>query len=186
MKQILLVIYPTFSEFEITVTTTLLKSKYKIVTVAPKQEQITGESGLQFIPHLTFNEVRIEDYEAIIIPGGDLLYIKDEQILFDLVKDFNRAGKLIGAICSGPYVLGKAGILNDLTYTVTLSQEQRDFLGCFHLGQYLYQPVVEANNIITAQGHAYVDFALCIGKKLASVTEYHVQFYKGIENAMMN
>ncbi len=47
MKKILLFVYPTFAEFEITVATALLKNKYEIITVSLTKELIISETGLQ-------------------------------------------------------------------------------------------------------------------------------------------
>lgn len=127
MKKILLVIYDSFSEFEITVATAMLRGTYEIVTVADSLKTVTGESGLQFAPHMMFQQVDVTEYEGIIIPGGDLINVKDVMELYDLTKTLNDHHKLTAAICSGTYVLAKAGVLEDKPYTVTLHQEQRNF-----------------------------------------------------------
>jgi 4-methyl-5(b-hydroxyethyl)-thiazole monophosphate biosynthesis len=45
----------------------------------------------------------------------------------------------VAAICSGAYVLARAGVLKDNLYTVTLNKDQRDFLGCFNEDNYTYE-----------------------------------------------
>lgn len=66
------------------------------------------------------------DYDALIIPGGDLEPIVNlEEELFLLVKKFADLGKSIAAICSGGgYILAKAGLLNERLYTVTLTKNK--------------------------------------------------------------
>ncbi|MEI2400987.1 DJ-1/PfpI family protein, partial [Paenibacillus phytohabitans] len=152
MKKILLAIYDSFSEFEITVATAMLRGTYQIVTVADSLKTITGESGLQFVPHLMYQQVDPKEYEAILIPGGDLINIKDTEELFQLTNILYQQNKLTAAICSGTYVLARAGVLGDKPYTVTLHQEQRNFLGCFEEEKFRYEPVVKSGTIITAQG----------------------------------
>ncbi|RFB14834.1 glutamine amidotransferase [Bacillus sp. HNG] len=187
MKKILLVIYDSFSEFEITVATAMLRGTTEIVTVADSLKTVTGESGLQFAPHLMFQQVDATEYEGIIIPGGDLINVKDVKELYDLTKTLNDHHKLTAAICSGTYVLARAGVLEDKPYTVTLHQEQRNFLGCFEEENFRYEPVVATGNVITAQGHAYVDFALSIAEKLGALThpDFTKEFYKGERNRLM-
>lgn len=55
----------------------------------------------------------VHDYDALVIPGGvmspDRLRIDDDVISF--VKHFANAGKPIGAICHGPWVLIETSIL---------------------------------------------------------------------------
>ncbi len=187
MKKILLAIYDSFSEFEITVATAMMRGTHQIVTVADSLKTITGESGLQFVPHFMYQQLDPMEYEGIIIPGGDLINIKDTEELFQLTKIFYQHNKLTAAICSGTYVLARAGVLEDKPYTVTLHQEQRKFLGCFEEEHFRYEPVVETGNLITAQGHAYVEFALAIAEQLGALNhpEFTREFYKGERNRLM-
>ncbi|WP_010676764.1 DJ-1/PfpI family protein [Bacillus timonensis] len=187
MKKILLAIYDSFSEFEITVATASLRGAYQIVTAADSLKTITGESGLQFVPHVMFQQVDPTEYEGIIIPGGDLIHVKDTKELFDITKTLNDQHKLTAAICSGTYVLARAGVLEGKPYTVTLHQEQRNFLGCFEEENFQYESVVKSGNVITAQGHAYVEFALAIAEGLGALQhpEFTKEFYKGERNRLM-
>lgn len=90
MKKILLFVYPTFAEFEITVATALLKNKYEIITVSLTKELIISETGLQVQPHIELREVRVEEYEGIIIPGGDAIHMKDAAGLFSVIRQFHE------------------------------------------------------------------------------------------------
>ncbi|MBE9636861.1 type 1 glutamine amidotransferase domain-containing protein [Salipiger mangrovisoli] len=60
------------------------------------------------------SEVNSHDYDALVIPGGqinpDLLRV--EPAVINLVKDFHNEGKVIAAVCHGPWVLVEAGILS--------------------------------------------------------------------------
>jgi deglycase len=58
-------------------------------------------------------EVRVEDYDALVIPGGqinpDLLRVVPEAVAF--VRNFVDSGKPVGAICHGPWLLVEADAL---------------------------------------------------------------------------
>ncbi|SIO13674.1 type 1 glutamine amidotransferase domain-containing protein [Vannielia litorea] len=58
------------------------------------------------------SEVSAADYDALVIPGGqinpDLLRVEDD--VLKLVRDFFDAGKTIAAVCHAPWVLVEAGI----------------------------------------------------------------------------
>ncbi|MDK3160297.1 DJ-1/PfpI family protein [Kamptonema cortianum] len=60
-----------------------------------------------------------EGYDMLVLPGGqpgtDNL-LRSEKVM-ELVGQFARADKWIGAICAAPAVLAKAGLLNAATYT---------------------------------------------------------------------
>ena len=57
----------------------------------------------------------IETYDALVIPGGlpGATNLRDDARVIEIVQQFNQEHKLIAAICAGPIVLAKAGILKD-------------------------------------------------------------------------
>ena len=61
-----------------------------------------------------FND-QIKEYDGIVIPGGlpGATNLRDDACVIEIVQQFNREHKLIAAICAGPIVLAKAGILKD-------------------------------------------------------------------------
>ena len=65
IEKILLFVYPTFAEFEITVATALLKNKFEIIT-AGLTKLIISETGLQVQPHIEVSEVRVDEYEGYL------------------------------------------------------------------------------------------------------------------------
>ena len=60
----------------------------------------------------TFDEVRAEDYDALVIPGGRAPeYIRLDQNVIAMVQHFAMAHKPIAAICHGAQLLAAAGVL---------------------------------------------------------------------------
>ncbi|WP_297960778.1 DJ-1/PfpI family protein, partial [uncultured Campylobacter sp.] len=55
-----------------------------------------------------------KEYAGIIIPGGlpAAFDIRDDKRVLDIIKKFDEEHKLISAICAGPSVLAKAGVLS--------------------------------------------------------------------------
>ncbi|CAG9613487.1 putative protease YdeA [Bacillus rhizoplanae] len=182
MKKILVLIYPTFAEFEITVATAALKDSYVVETVGLTKGIVVSETGLQVKPHYELSEICIDDYEGIIIPGGDVVHVKDSEVLFELIRQMYKAKKMIAAICAGPFVLAASGILQHVPYTVTLDYKQLD---CFSKEHFIYKEVVRHQNIITAQGHAFVEFGLAIAEYCKVHTEHKNDFYCGKRNIVM-
>ncbi|KPF46833.1 type 1 glutamine amidotransferase domain-containing protein [Rhizobium sp. G187] len=60
---------------------------------------------------LTLEEVSINDFDALVIPGGQINpdLLRKEQKAVDLVKTFVNSGKPVAAICHGPWLLVEAG-----------------------------------------------------------------------------
>jgi len=90
------------------------------VTVAGSKEleTIRGEHGLQVTSELSFKDLKADDYDMLVIPGGrspDNIRINPDVIKF--VQDFDRAGKPVAAICHGVQVLITARLLKGKTAT---------------------------------------------------------------------
>jgi protease I len=68
--------------------------------------------GHNFTLNATFAEVRAEDYDALVIPGGRAPeYIRLNQEVLGIVQHFAKLNKPIAAICHGAQVLAAAGVL---------------------------------------------------------------------------
>jgi len=85
----------------------------------PIQATIHDDPGRTIRPDLTVDDARAEDFDALILPGGvrnpDQLRMHPRAI--GLIKDFDRLGKPIGAICHGPWLLVEADLLRGRTAT---------------------------------------------------------------------
>ncbi|WP_297435892.1 DJ-1 family glyoxalase III [uncultured Clostridium sp.] len=91
------------------------------------------------------------DYDAIVIPGGmpGAKNLKESDKVLNLIREFNRRGKIVASICAGPIALAKAGILEGRK--VTSYPAVKEELGNV---QYLEDIVVCDDNIITSRGPA--------------------------------
>ncbi len=68
--------------------------------------------GHNFTLNATFDEVRPEDYDALVIPGGRAPeYIRLNERVLEIVRHFAQAGKPIASICHGQQVLAAAGVV---------------------------------------------------------------------------
>ncbi len=68
--------------------------------------------GHNFSLNAAFDEIRAENYDALVIPGGRAPeYIRLNQTVLEMVRHFADAGKPIAAICHGAQVLAAAGVL---------------------------------------------------------------------------
>ncbi|WP_313799231.1 DJ-1/PfpI family protein [Cytobacillus sp.] len=183
--KVLLFIFDRYCEFEIAPAISILRDTHDLHTFSLHKLPCESEAGLKTIPDFSVKEINVNEYEILIIPGGDLRLIANAKELFVLVHKFHNIGKKIAAICSGVYVIAKAGILNNFTYTVTLSKKQRDFLGVFDERNFRYKDIVIQDNVITAQGHAYVEFGIEVYKMLRETNTETIDFYRGDRNRLM-
>lgn len=67
----------------------------------------------------SLEEVRPQDYDALVLPGGqinpDLLRVETKALAF--IRSFWTDKKVIGAICHAPWLLIEAGVIRDRRVT---------------------------------------------------------------------
>jgi protease I len=72
----------------------------------------TEKRGHNFALNATFDQVKPEDYDALVIPGGRAPeYIRMNARVLDIVRYFMKDNKPVAAICHAPQVLAAAGVL---------------------------------------------------------------------------
>ncbi|VTU02337.1 glutamine amidotransferase : Intracellular protease, PfpI family OS=Beggiatoa sp. PS GN=BGP_3171 PE=4 SV=1: DJ-1_PfpI [Gemmataceae bacterium] len=72
--------------------------------------------GHNFALTATFDEVKAESYDALVIPGGRAPeYLRLNPKVLEVVRRFFAANKPVAAICHGPQLLAAAGVLKGRT-----------------------------------------------------------------------
>ncbi|SMF78594.1 protease I [Tistlia consotensis] len=101
-----------FEQDELLVPRDKLRKFGAEVTVAsPESGRIRGwdhtDWGKDAEVELTLDQVKVEDYDAIVLPGGqinpDLLRVNDKAL--DILRGFLKARKVVAAICHAPWLL---------------------------------------------------------------------------------
>ena len=103
------------SELEVPLKT-LKEAGAEVHVVSPEAGEINGWDdknwGRAVKVDRTLDEVSADDYDALVIPGGqinpDLLRV-DEKAL-DLVSAFHAQKKVIAAVCHAPWLLVETGL----------------------------------------------------------------------------
>ena len=75
--------------------------------------EVTGSHGIRVGADKTLSQLVMEEYDGLILPGGlrGVNNLAADERVIDLLRRFAAAGKLTAAICAGPTVLAKAGLL---------------------------------------------------------------------------
>ncbi|HUS39510.1 MAG TPA: DJ-1/PfpI family protein, partial [Pirellulales bacterium] len=77
------------------------------------QQTYSEKRGHNFQLNASFDDIRAEDYDALVIPGGrSPEYLRLNQRVLEIVRHFFESNKPIAAICHGPQLLAAAGVLN--------------------------------------------------------------------------
>ena len=85
----------------------------EVVTVGPRAgETYTSKLGYPCKADKSFDEVSATDFDGVVVPGGYAPdHIRRHAMANQLVKELDRQGKLVAAICHGGWVLCSAGSL---------------------------------------------------------------------------
>ena len=76
----------------------------------------TEKRGHNFTLNATFADLDVNDYDALVIPGGRAPeYLRLEEPVIDAVKHFMDAGKPVAAICHGAQILTAANVVRGRT-----------------------------------------------------------------------
>lgn len=102
-----------FEDSELLVPYYRLQEEGIAVDVASmKKGKITGKRGYEVEVAKTLAEVRPDDYDILILPGGKApAAVRREEWALEIAKDFFRKNKPVAAICHGPQTLITAGLL---------------------------------------------------------------------------
>jgi protease I len=72
----------------------------------------TEKPGHRFRINFAFDDVQPDDYDALVLPGGRAPeYLRLNERVLEIVREFDAAGKPIGALCHGLQILVAAGVL---------------------------------------------------------------------------
>ena len=116
--KVLIVATSGFEESELFGPLEILRGRGAEVKLAsldlkPIQATVHDDPGKTIRPDLTIDDARAEDFDALILPGGvrNPDQLRNHRNVVDLIRAFADAGKPVGAICHGPWLLVEADLL---------------------------------------------------------------------------
>lgn len=117
-----------FEDIEALATNDLLR-RAKIATELVSMSNsrtVISQSGLKLQVRKLFSEIKLEEFDFLVIPGGKAVSLThlDSKDTLQAINYFKDNNKLICAICAGPAVLGKYGLLDGKKYTCFPSYEK--------------------------------------------------------------
>lgn len=164
-KKVLLFLSQGFEEYEAGVFTDVIGWSREIgvepvdmVSTALRPE-IKCKWNLIVRPEIEFDEVNIDDYDALAIPGGfkNSGFYEDvfDERFQHVIREFDRSKKIIAAVCAAAAPIAKSGVLKNRNAT---TYDLSDVYGRGYLADMgvnvLDKHVVVDENIITSTGPA--------------------------------
>ncbi|AAK81282.1 4-methyl-5(b-hydroxyethyl)-thiazole monophosphate biosynthesis [Clostridium acetobutylicum] len=162
MKKILLLLANGFEAVEASVFTDVLGWNMlegdgsTLVVTAGMHDKIKCTWNFTVLPEIKIKNVNVDDFEALVIPGGfeEAGFFIDaySNSFLDLIRTFNAKGKIIASVCVGALSIGKSGILKGRTATTyNLNDRKRQYeLSKFGVKILENQPIVIDKNVITS------------------------------------
>jgi protease I len=132
MQKVLVVIGDGAEVIDTMVPYYRLSEDYRVVLAAPKRRtyhlvqhehdpdwDITVElPGYSLASEIAFAEVNPDDYVGLVLPGGRAPeFLRYDQHLLAIVRDFFAKGKPVASICHGIEILAAAGMIRGLEVT---------------------------------------------------------------------
>ena len=128
---------------------TLRRAGWEVAVVGLSAGTIKASRGVKLVADADWEQVDPSDFELLILPGGmggTMAFCEHTGVL-QALKDFDAAGKWIGAICAAPMALARAGVLDGKKYTCYPGCEEQ-----IQNGTRLDEIVVVDGHLITSQG----------------------------------
>jgi len=151
----------------ITVVDLLRRAGITVVTAGLDDQPVRASRGVVLIPDVTLNEVIGQEFDMIVLPGGEpgaTNLGKDERVTV-LLQKMAQAGKYTAAICAAPRVLAQGGLLEGRRATSYPGVLEPDSVAGLHL---VNEAVVVDDRVITSRGPGTaMDFALQLIEVLA-------------------
>lgn len=88
------------------------KAGIKVTTASSKTGTATGKLGMEARVDITLEQVRVADYDAVLFIGGPGSFnYYDNEECHKIAQETIEQNKILGAICAGPGILARAGVL---------------------------------------------------------------------------
>lgn len=148
-----------FEELEALAPVDILRRAGVIVkTVGVTGKRVSGSHGISVNCDITINDATFDELDGIILPGGmpGTTNLEKDETVNKFIDYAAEQGKIIGAICAAPSILGHKGLLHGKN-AVCFTGFEKELTGA----RVLDRPAVRDGNIVTGWGAGgAVDFAL--------------------------
>ncbi len=121
-RRVLILVGDDYEDLELWYPKLRLIEAGAVVTVAGLEAAVAyrGKHGYPCVSDAAVAEIRADDFDAIVIPGGwmpDLL--RRDRAVLELVRRFAASGKVVATICHGPWIMISAGVCRGVRMTST-------------------------------------------------------------------
>jgi 4-methyl-5(b-hydroxyethyl)-thiazole monophosphate biosynthesis len=183
--KIALFYYDGFSEFEIALIGLFFK-EHDVIAIALEDREYKSEECQRFIVDKVIKDMDVQTIDLFVIPGGDPAPLVENHELKNFVENLIAQNKKVAGICGGASLLAGLGVLKGKKCTGLASGRNPSLPSYQYFSETNFsdEHVVVDGNIITAQGQAYVEFAIELARQmsLCEKDEYYGEALKWFKN----
>jgi protease I len=169
-KAVMIIASKNFRDEEYFVTKEVLEKGGVQVKTASDRPQAIGKFGGEARANILINDVNADEFDAIILPGGQgAVELLDNELTYSIIQKAMAKKKLVAAICIAPTILAKAGALKGKRATVWSSSLDKSAINILRENsvQYEREEIVIDGNVITGENAEFSqEFGEAILKEL--------------------
>ncbi|HYF75312.1 MAG TPA: DJ-1/PfpI family protein [Candidatus Nitrosocosmicus sp.] len=186
MKNICVLYYDEFYEAEIVWALGNMRNE-NVFAVALENRVYTSAEKQRFLPDRTIIEVKPEEVDLLIIPGGNPESLYEDPTVERFVRELNNQNKYIAGICGGTFLMARYGLLDGRKCTGASQglKPDADYFNLFSRAVVINEGVVVDKNTITATAQSFIELSIELGKLMGiySSNEEAVADYKWLKNS---
>ena len=157
---------------------------FAVSTIAEQKKLISARNGLQVMPDKSLADLKDDELDILIVPGGrgaSEIEINNSKLI-EWLKNQSQQVKIMASVCTGAFLLAKAGLLDGKEATTHWSATERLQKDFPEVKVQSYIKYVDEGNIVTSAGVAAgIDMSLYLLKRLfdedlASYTSRRMEF----------
>lgn len=133
----------------------LQEEGYEVDVAVRGKETVLGSIGVKVVPTKDIPELKVGDYEVLVLPGGAkaMEYMRQDQDILKFIADFHASGKVIGSICHAGQLLISAGLVKGRKVSAYYSIKD-DITNAG--GTYVDAPYVTDDRIVSCPHYKYL------------------------------
>jgi len=177
-----------FEVFSVTSGKQKSEKPFQVSTVAEKKEVVKARNGLTILPEYSYADA--PTFDIIIVPGG---YGAEEieihnPVTIEWIKAAAKHAGLTASVCTGAFLLAKAGLLNGKTATTHWMDLERLKTEYPDIKVAEGRKFVDEGNIVTSGGiSAGINMSLylvsrLLGRETAEATARRMEYDIDMEN----
>lgn len=179
MYRAVIITGPGFQDHDVIYAYYRFKEEGYLVDIATKNgAPVVGKYGVPLpmdklaAPNVGFDNLAVDQYDAVVLTGGHEApdRVRQERKVLDFVAAMHAAGKVVGGLCHGPWIMISAKIMKGKTACAYVGMID-DLINSG--ANVIDADVVVDDNIITCSYYAYA------GKFMRAVFDTVAKKYEG-------